>query len=424
MRVLISGAGIAGSTLASLLARTGRVRVDVVEKASSILSHGQNVDLNGSAVTVMKRMGLLDQVRAANTSEKGTQFVNGRGRVLSNFPLRQDSTVGSPTSELEILRGDLARVLGQAALAQPSVDVRFGTTVKSVLSNDIRSVRVEFDDGRTDEYDLLVIADGQWSKLRTQCFPAEGDVSVVDLRTFAIYWTLPRLADDNDLWNIYIALRSRLLSIRPDPHGTVRACLSCMPTTEADLERWNAVARAGRTAQEELVRQELGDAGWQADRLLASMSSAPDFYFQPVKQIKMARWSTSRVVCLGDTAHAPTPFTGLGTTLAIAGAYRLAGELSTLADGQHPSSALNAFERGFRPQVESGQTIPSVVPGIAHPGTAFKRAFLQTALVGAALVARWLSTTSRFATSTDSPSESNDDGFPCPGYPTLDEKLK
>lgn len=90
MRVLISDAGIAGSTLTTLLARTGRVRVDVVEKASSILPHGQNVDLDGSAVTVMKRMGLLDRVRANITSEKGTQFINGRGTVLANFPLRQD----------------------------------------------------------------------------------------------------------------------------------------------------------------------------------------------------------------------------------------------------------------------------------------------------------------------------------------------
>lgn len=161
--------------------------------------------------------------------------------------------------------------------------------VKSVLSNDNWSVKVESDDGRTDEYDLLVNADGQWYEFRTQCFSVEGDVSVVDLRKLAIYWTLPQLADDNDLWNIYIALRSRLLSIRSDPHGTVRACVSCLSTTEADLDRWNAVSRAGRSAQEELVRQEFEDAGRQADRLLASMSSAPDFYFQAVKQIKTAR---------------------------------------------------------------------------------------------------------------------------------------
>ncbi len=71
-----------------------------------------------------------------------------------------------------------------------------------------------------------------------------------------------------------------------------------------------------------------------------------------------------------DAAHAPTPLTGMGTSLAITGAYILAGELSKLKDGEHPSKALEAYESTFRPFVERTQHIPFFVPAIAHPRTA------------------------------------------------------
>ncbi|KAL8946597.1 MAG: hypothetical protein Q9222_007025, partial [Ikaeria aurantiellina] len=177
MRVLTSGAGIAGSTLAWFLAKSG-ARVTIVEKAPSLLPHGQNVDITGSALKVIKKMGLMDEVRRLNTTEKGTQFIDSKGRPFAPLPVREGSEA-SFTSEFEILRGDLAAMLYKASKDLPNVNYKFNTTIKTVTSNPNSTVTVELSNGETQDYDLLVAADGQWSKTRRQCFPPDA-VTVVD----------------------------------------------------------------------------------------------------------------------------------------------------------------------------------------------------------------------------------------------------
>lgn len=370
MRVLISGAGIAGPSLAWHLAKIG-AQVTVVEKRKCMLPHGQNVDIQGSAVTIIQKMGLMDDIRRFNTTEKGTQFIDPGGQPFAPFPVKKGH-LSSLTSEFEILRGDLAMILYEASNESPNVEYLFDTTIKNVVSNDGDSVKVELSTGELQEFDLLVAADGQWSKVRTQCFSSQ-DVTEVMTGMYAAYYTIPRIAADNDWWNVYIGLRSRLITLRPDPHGTTRAMFTRLPRDEIQKQAWIEASRSGKQAQQTLLRKDFADAGWQATRLLDAMNQAPDFYFQVISQIKMSHWSTSRVICLGDTAYAPSPLTGMGTSLAIIGGYVLAGELSKLGVGEHPGRALQAYENVFRPFVEREQKIPSVLPGIAHPEGACTR---------------------------------------------------
>ena len=407
MRVLISGAGIAGPTLAWFLARDG-ARITIVEKAQTLLSHGQNVDITGSAVKLIRRMGLMDEIRRFNTTEKGTQFIDPSGRPFAPFPVKE-GIAASFTSEFEILRGDLAAVLYKATKDHPNVKYVFGTTVQRVISNNNDSVKVELSNGEIQESDLLVAADGQWSKVRKQCFPPEC-VDVVDFGMYVVYGTVPRLPNDNDWWNIYQALESRILTLRPDPHGTIRAMFTRMPCNDAQKKSWQEASRSDRKTQAELLRREFADAGWQAQRLLDAVDQAPDFYFQAMQQIKMSKWSNSRVVCLGDAAFAPTPLTGMGTSLAITGAYVLAGELSKLEQGEHPSNALEAYENVFRPFVEETQQIPFFVPDIAHPETALKRWVFRTCIraISSVVAIPWL------AKKLD---QTNEDDFLLPQYP-------
>ncbi|CAO2648890.1 Nn.00g098390.m01.CDS01 [Neocucurbitaria sp. VM-36] len=389
MHVLISGAGIAGPALAWWLAKTG-ARVTIVEKARSILSHGQNIDISGSARTVIKKMGLKDKVLGLNTTEKGTQFIDEKGRPYAPFPVQKGSAA-SLTSEWEVLRGDLALIFYDATRDLPNVEYVFGTTISRIVSNNDESVKVELSNGETQEYDLLVAADGQWSKVRKQCFPPES-ITVVDKDMYVGYWTIPRLPIDNDWWNIYHALGSKMISLRPDPHGTIRAMMSQMPCTTAQKHAWQEASKSDRQTQQDLLRKEFATAGWQADRLLDAMDQAPDFYFQAIQQIKMTKWSNARVICLGDTAYAPTPLTGMGTSLAIIGAYVLAGELGKLNHNQHPAVALEAYEKIFRPWVEQVQVIPSWIPGVAHPRTKWKRWVFQVVMRVVSVLAslRWL----------------------------------
>ena len=126
LNVLISGAGIAGPTLAFFLAKTG-ARITIVEKAKALLPHGQNIDIQGSALTVISKMGLMDKIRAANTTEKGTQFIDPDGKPFAFIPVVKGAP--SPTSEFEILRGDLAKILNDSVKDLPNVDYLLDTTI-------------------------------------------------------------------------------------------------------------------------------------------------------------------------------------------------------------------------------------------------------------------------------------------------------
>jgi 2-polyprenyl-6-methoxyphenol hydroxylase-like FAD-dependent oxidoreductase len=416
MRILISGAGIAGPTLAWFLAKTG-VHIDIVEKNDSLLSNGHAVDFKGSAATVIKKMGLLDEIKRSSTAEEGTQFIGSDGRPFATFPAKEGTWEGqsaSLTSNIEILRGDLVAILYKATKDHPNINYHFGTTIKEVISNNRDNVKVELSNRKVEEFDLLVAADGQWSRVRKQCFPPEY-VKVLDMGMYVAYWTIPRLKGDNDWWNIYIALRSRLISLRPDPHGTIRAMVTSMPDSDGQKKSWLWASKSDRQTQEELLRRDFADAGWQARRILDAIDQAPDFYFQTIQQIKMSKWSSSRIVCLGDAAYAPTPLTGMGTSFAMIGAYILAGELSKLDGTESPSKALEAYEEIFRPFVEREQKIPAFIPGAAHPKTAWKRWLLQAFLwvLCRVVTIPWL------AKKND---EGNKDEFEWPRYPCFDAK--
>ncbi|RYZ26176.1 MAG: FAD-dependent oxidoreductase, partial [Propionibacteriaceae bacterium] len=104
-RVLISGASIAGPALALWLTRYG-FDVTVVEKAPELRRGGQAVDFKGETHrTVLERMGILDDVRAARTTGEDGVVVDAAGRTLAVVP--QEFAAG----EIEIVRGDLARIL-------------------------------------------------------------------------------------------------------------------------------------------------------------------------------------------------------------------------------------------------------------------------------------------------------------------------
>jgi 2-polyprenyl-6-methoxyphenol hydroxylase-like FAD-dependent oxidoreductase len=399
MRVLISGSGIAGPVLAYWLSRLGH-NCTVLDKASSMRATGQNIDISGSAITVAKKMRVLDEIRKWNTTEKGTQLVDPKGEFFAKFPLRDGGFSG--TNPYEILRGDLAQIFYEKAKQEKNIEWRFGTTVTTVLENSEKGVKVELSSGEVDSFDLLVAADGQWSSIRKQLFPAES-IKLRDLGMFCVHWTVPRQEDDNDWWNIYPGLDRRMVTTRPDPHGTTRVMLTHMPSTKQKKQEWDAATRSGRKEQMELIRRDFANVGWQMPRFMAAMDDADDFYYWPMQQIQMDNWSVGRVVCLGDAAYAPTPLTGSGTPLAIIGAYCLAGELSKFSpepsnEQSEPKelscedirSALAAYESLYHPWVSKIQnTIPPFLPGAFHTRTSFQRWLLSIFFRTVSMIFNW-----------------------------------
>jgi 2-polyprenyl-6-methoxyphenol hydroxylase-like FAD-dependent oxidoreductase len=119
-------------------------------------------------------------------------------------------------------------------------------------------------------------------------------------------------------------------------------------------------------AQRDLVASVFAGDEWQIPRMTAAMRTADDLFFDVVSQIHMPRWSAGRVALVGDAAYAPSFLTGQGSSIALVGAYMLAGELATRPDH---ASAFTAYEHGVREFVEMNQALVSEGNAALFPST-------------------------------------------------------
>ena len=356
-KVLIAGASIAGPTLAYWLHRHG-MQPTVLERAPHLRLGGQNVDVRGPGRTVIARTGLEEAVRAAGTGEQGLAFVDTNGDVQAAFPATTGNGHGaggdSFTAELEILRGDLAQILYEHT--REHVRYRFGDSVADLDENGDR-VRVAFADGTDEDFDLVIAADGLRSTTREIAMPGRADIRFLGL--CMAYFTIPRDPTDTDWWRWYAAGAGRTITLRPDQHGTVRALLSFLSLSPA-------AAQLSPDAQKELLRAEFAGAGWQAERVIDGAEHADDFYFEAISQVRAPSLAAGRIGLVGDAGYCASPISGMGTTLALTGAYILAGELSRHDDHR---DAYRAYETIMRPFVRRAQRLPPGTPRIAHPRT-------------------------------------------------------
>lgn len=352
-RALVTGASIAGLSTAYWLARTGW-QVDVVERFAEFRSGGQNVDIRGTAHEVIERMDLTEKVRAANTTEEGTAYLGAHGRLLGSIPASQEQD--GPTAELEILRGDLARILRDSL--PESTALRFGDRVSLAVNRD-ELVDVQFDSGRTGSYDLVVIAEGVRSRTRDLVFGADVDKRPLGLNM--AYGTIPRTASDDQWWRWYTAPGRRGITLRPDNVGTTRATL-------AYLDRESSIADLSPDEARDQLRQVFDGAGWEAERVAADFRTSDDVYTDSLTQIRMPSWAKGRIVVTGDAAWCVTPLGGGGTSIAVVGGYVLAAYLS-----QHQyddvAAALQRYDDWMRPYVAKVQDLPKGTPDLFYPRT-------------------------------------------------------
>jgi len=348
--VLITGGSIAGNTAAAVLADHD-FEITVVERAPAFRDGGQNVDLRGVGREVIRRLGLENAALEHGTGEEGTAWVNEDGSEAARFDV-DDTGSDGPTAEMEILRGDLARLLYDRT--KDRAEYRFDDQIEAI-DDGPDGATVTFASGANETFDVVIVAEGVGSSTRDLVFDGENDPRWMDM-TIA-YFTIPRAADDDRLWRWFNAPGKRSVSLRPDRHGTTRAMLSLSKKAEGEQD-WDV------ERQKEFLRERFADAGWETPRILAAMDDTDDFYFDVLRQVRMPRWSAGRVVLTGDAAWCATPLAGIGTTLAVTGAYVLAQEL---IGKDNVGIALKTYEDQMRPMVEDGQGVPRIAPRLMHP---------------------------------------------------------
>ncbi|MFC6080070.1 FAD-dependent monooxygenase [Sphaerisporangium aureirubrum] len=338
--ILISGASVAGPALAFWLRRHG-FHPTVVERAPALREGGYKIDIRGAALEVVDRMGLLEEVRRHATDMRVARFVDAQGKQIA--AMSADVFGGREGDDAEIMRGDLARVLHEAT---EGVEYLFGDSIASMRDTP-EGVHVTFENAPPRTFDLVVGADGLHSTVRGLAFGEESQF-VRDLGHHISIFTVPNHLglDRTEMMHPVPGKSMGMYATRRDADAKAMF-LFAAPPLEYD--------RRDVAGQKKLLAELFGGQGWEVPRLLAALEDAPDFYLDSISQVRMDHWSAGRVVLVGDAAYGPSPASGQGTSLALVGAYVLAGCLAE-AGGDHVA-AFAAYEREMRPFVTANQKL-------------------------------------------------------------------
>jgi 2-polyprenyl-6-methoxyphenol hydroxylase-like FAD-dependent oxidoreductase len=352
--VLISGAGIAGPSLAFWLTNNG-YRVTIVELAEGIRPGGQTVDLRGAGAGVVERMGLLDQMKGRSLFQRGIAWVRSDGSRRAEMPVDAFNGNG-PVSKLEILRGDLVDVLYQAT--KDTAEYRFNTRIEGLVQDDA-GVDVTLTDGSRMRADLVVGADGPHSAVRRLVFGPE-EQFVKPLGGYNAWFSAPDTVG-LDSWYLMYQAPGLNASLRPSHDPAIAKAGLAFRSEPLDYDRRDPAA------QRAMLVDRFAGAGWACDALLAAAQEADDFYFDSFAQVHMPSWSSGRVTLVGDAGYCASPLSGMGTSLALVGGYILAGELGSadLLDAQRIQAALARYAQVMRPYVDKCQDLPNNVDRFA-----------------------------------------------------------
>jgi 2-polyprenyl-6-methoxyphenol hydroxylase-like FAD-dependent oxidoreductase len=336
--VLISGAGIAGPTLAYWLARHG-FHPTVVEHAAAPRSSGSPVDVRGRAVEVADRMGVMSRIRQAGTNRTGMSFVNATGRRVGwvNMRALQQAT-GS--REVELPRGDLASILYNAS--RDDAEFLFDDSIVA-LNLDEHGVSVSFERARPRRFDLVIGADGLHSAVRRLAFGPESDF-VQHMGMYVATMPLDGLIErgrDVVMYNT----PGRAVAIHPSRGDALAFFAFRSPAVPGfDFRDTGQHKR--------LLAAAFADGSWRVPELLKHVHAADDLYFDSVSQVRVRPWWHGRVALLGDAASCVSLF-GDGSSLAMAGAFTLAEELAA-SSGDH-RLAFRRYEAEHRSLVDLKQ---------------------------------------------------------------------
>lgn len=350
--VLISGGGIAGSTLAYWLAQN-RFQPTVVERSTGLRSSGSPVDVKGPAVDVAERMGVMPRLREAGTGTNGLTFVSAAGRRVGRISMRaMQGSAGS--REVELPRGDLATILYEAS--RDHAEYLWDDSILA-LDQDEHGVTVTFDRAEPRRFDLVVGADGLHSNVRRLAFGPETEY----VHHMGIYVaTLPLHGPaENPTEVLMYNTPGRAVSISPVPSGSIGFFAFRSPAVPDFNHR-------DTEQHKRLLTTAYADGSWRVPELLDRVKAVDDLYFDSVSRVRLPHWSNGRVALLGDAASCVSLF-GDGSTLAMAGAFTLAAELAASPDDHQ--SAFDRYETKHRTLVDPKQQSINAAAAMIIPAT-------------------------------------------------------
>jgi 2-polyprenyl-6-methoxyphenol hydroxylase-like FAD-dependent oxidoreductase len=351
LEVLISGAGIAGCTLAYWLTRAGH-SVAITERSGSLRSSGSPVDVRGPAADVAEGMNIAAQLREASIRLGGMTLLDSGGQQLTRVDIEALRSLIAPR-DIEIARGDLAKILHRASA--DAADYVFGDSIKT-LDQDERGVDVTFERSRPRRFDLVIGADGLHSIVRRLAFGPDSEY-VTHAGLYAATVPLPVGADSGREMFLLNA-PGKLAALHPR-RGAPLAYFVFWHPEIPEFDYTNLDQHKG------ILERTFAGIGWRVPEFLDAVHTATDMYFDSVARVDVTDWARGRIALLGDASSCVSLF-GDGSTLAIAGAYELAKALAESSDD--PRNAFRRYQVAHSRLVASKKknlrrTASRIVPG-------------------------------------------------------------
>jgi 2-polyprenyl-6-methoxyphenol hydroxylase-like FAD-dependent oxidoreductase len=339
VNALISGAGIAGPTLAFWLRKYGMTPT-LVERAPALRTSGYVIDFWGLGYDIAESMGLLPDIVRIGYRMQELRIVDDCGRRVSGFGVQvfRELTGGR---YITLRRSDLSKLI--YGRISRSCEIIFSDSIAGLREKD-NGVNVEFEHRGERRFDFVIGADGLHSCVRQLVFGSqeryEKDLGY-RVAAFEAAGYRPR---DERVYVVYSAPGRQIGRFALHDDRTLFLFV---------FEGAGELGARGITAQKGVLRRAFGGDGWELPRILAALDSCHDLYFDRVSQIRMGAWSCGRVALVGDAAFCASLLAGQGSALAMTSAYVLAGELA--ASPGRPEEAFRRYEERLRPFIQAKQ---------------------------------------------------------------------
>jgi 2-polyprenyl-6-methoxyphenol hydroxylase-like FAD-dependent oxidoreductase len=310
-RILVIGGGVGGLTAGTALARRG-FEVDLVEVKPEFTASGVGLGQPANALRALRAVGVLQECLDAGFQFDQLRFCDARGELIVAHRFQMGDE-GVPAIAA-LPRAALHNIL-LAAAKKAGVRIRMGVTAREISQTD-QVAHVDFTDGRSDEYDLVIGFDGIRSATRRMLF---GDAHEPVYSGYAAWRLTVDRPDDVTCMQFYQGIGSKT---------------GLMPLNKDKMYLFHIRSEPGNPWQNpatmhESLRERLGGYGGAVGRVRDALSSTSGVVYSPIELLMVPRpWHVGRVVVAGDAAHTFPPHLTQGAGMALEDGVVLAEELS------------------------------------------------------------------------------------------------
>ena len=338
-KILVSGASFAGLSTAYWMSKLG-YNVTVVEISNGLKTGGTPVNVRENTIDIVKRMGVLEQIKLNTLSIERWEFKNAEDVTEGSMLLRKEGEP-LPENEYEVERDKLLNMLFDTV--KNDVQFIFNNSI-TAISETKEDIQVTFKDGSQCSFDLLFGCDGIHSAVRRIWFGNEAEYSHFLGQYFSITIVNKLLIEQNTAQLFNVPDKAVMLNAYNNKTDIIFGFRS---EEEIPYDYRN------EEQQRKIILEQFKGQGWRTAELLEEVKNADNFYFDKLCQIKMPSWTKGRVALVGDAGYCASPAAGMGGSLAIDGAAALADEMKK-HDGNF-ELAFQEYNRNFRPFIEKVQ---------------------------------------------------------------------